>query len=102
MVRTVEEEKDQYGLISRLVEIEYLDHSLPAEDQVLWELEATASVLEPRTPPKVAETSPMALREFDAVLRAARWTALVPYKPIKAGIRPVVAPLMGAMPCQRV
>lgn len=98
MVRAVEESEDTQGTVSRLVDVEYLDQALPFEDQVVWEIESSAVALESRTLPKIADTEPMRLDDFQAVLRAARWQALLPYRPMKAGIRPVVAPLMGA--CQ--
>lgn len=97
MIRSVQEQADVDNEVSRLVDVEYLDNNLPQDDQLLWELEVDPFVLESRTPPKIVETSPMPRRDFKAILRAAKWTALLPYQPIKAGARPVVAPLMGAV-----
>ena len=61
-----------------LVHLEYLDDHSPAAERLLWEVEPRARVLEPHALPDPA-AAPMRPAEFDAFLRAARWTALTPY-----------------------
>ena len=61
-----------------LVQLDYLDDQAPAEERLLWELEPGAALLEPAALPDPARP-PMPPSEFDALLRAARWTALSPY-----------------------
>jgi len=62
-----------------IVHLNYKDDRLPAEERLLWELEARAHVLEPSDPPSPAKTDPMVPEEFDALLRAARWSAASPF-----------------------
>ena len=58
-----------------LVHLEYKDDQLPAEAQLLWELEPRKVLLEPTALPDVGKTDPMPGEDFDALLRASRWTA---------------------------
>lgn len=67
----------QVGL--HLVHLEYKDDQLPAEEQLLWELEPRSRILEPTALPSVATADPMPVEDFDALLRAARWTSASPY-----------------------
>ena len=61
-----------------LVHVEYKDDRAPASERLLWELESGRHLLEPNALPDPAgEAMPPA--DFDALLRAARWTALSPY-----------------------
>jgi len=62
-----------------LVHLDYKDDQLPAEEQLLWELEARKVLLEPTALPNVIATDPMPAEDFDALLRAARWTAAMPF-----------------------
>ena len=65
-----------------LVHLEYTDDHAPAEERLLWELEPEPSrhLLEPNALPDPAHAGgPMPADDFDALLRAARWTALSPY-----------------------
>jgi hypothetical protein len=64
-----------------LVEVEYTDGVGAETDQVLWEVEPGTNVLEPAALPWVEATAPMEPREFDAMVRAARWSALTPSLP---------------------
>ena len=64
-----------------LVEVEYTDGVGAETDQVLWEVEPGTEVLEPAALPRVERTAPMDPREFDAMVRAARWSALTPSLP---------------------
>lgn len=83
-----------------LVEVEYSDGVGVETDQVLWEVEPGTEVLEPSALPRVERTAPMEPREFDAMVRAARWSALTPSLPF-SGLDedrpPLAAPLYGAI-----
>jgi superfamily II DNA or RNA helicase len=62
-----------------LVTVEYTDAGSPPEDQLLWEREPGARVLEPTALPEIERAAPMPTEDFDALVRAARWTALSPF-----------------------
>jgi len=62
-----------------LVHLEYKDDQLPIEDRLLWELEPRGVLLEPTALPNVEATDPMPAADFDALLRASRWTAATPF-----------------------
>ena len=62
-----------------LVHLEYKDDHYPPEEQLLWELEPHRTLLEPTALPNPTSTDPMPAVDFDAMLRAARWTAASPY-----------------------
>ena len=62
-----------------LVHVEYKDSRSPVEERLLWELEPHCEVLEPTALPDAGSTDAMAPGDFDALVRAARWTALSPY-----------------------
>ena len=83
-----------------LVDVEYTDGLGVEADQVLWEVEPGREVLEPAALPKVGDTAPMDPREFDAMVRAARWSALTPSLPFSGLVEerpPLAAPLYGAI-----
>jgi len=69
---------DDAGVL-HLVQVDYKDHDSPHSERLLWELEPGRELLEPTRLPRVRESSPMPAEDFDALLRAARWTALMPY-----------------------
>ena len=83
-----------------LVQIEYTDGAGAETDEVLWEVEPGTQVLEPVALPRVEDTAPMDPREFDAMVRASRWSALTPSLPF-SGLDedrpPLAAPLYGAI-----
>lgn len=83
-----------------LVEVEYTDGTGVETDEVLWEVEPGTEVLEPSALPRVEHTAPMDPREFDAMVRASRWSALTPSLPF-SGLDddrpPLAAPLYGAI-----
>jgi hypothetical protein len=90
---------DEQGRL-HLVEVEYTDGVGAETDQVLWEVEPGTEVLEPAALPRVDATPPMELREFDAMVRAARWSALTPSLPFSGLTEdrpPLAAPLFGAI-----
>ncbi len=65
-----------------LVHLEYTDDHAPAEERLLWELEPEGSrhLLEPNALPDPSHAGgPMPVDDFEALVRAARWTALSPY-----------------------
>lgn len=83
-----------------LVHLEYTDADGSAADTLVWEREPGARLLEPLALPAVADDPPMLLREFDALVRAARWTALTPTLPFTgeaADLPPVASPFFGAV-----
>lgn len=83
-----------------LVEVEYADGTGVETDELLWEVEPGTDVLEPAALPRVADTAPMDPREFDAMVRASRWSALTPSLPFSGldGDRPPLAsPLYGGI-----
>ena len=63
-----------------LVHLEYKDERAPSEERILWEIEPDRHLLEPNALPAPAhDGGAMPAEDFDALLRAARWTALSPY-----------------------
>ena len=62
-----------------LVHLEYKDDQFPADDRLLWELEPHKNLLEPTALPISTGTDPMPPDDFDALVRASRWTAASPY-----------------------
>jgi SNF2 family DNA or RNA helicase len=62
-----------------LVRLEYTDFDGVPEESVIWEREHGASLIPQTALPRVSETPPMAYRDFDALVRAARWSCLTPY-----------------------
>lgn len=83
-----------------LVEVEYTDGLGAEADQILWEAEAGTELLEPSALPRVDRAAPMEPGEFDAMIRAARWSALTPSLPFSGLTEdrpPLAAPLFGAI-----
>jgi superfamily II DNA or RNA helicase len=85
-----------------LVTLEYLDTDGESEDLLIWEREPGARVLEPTVLPNPVAEPPMPPDEFDALVRATRWTALSPYVAPDNGPTPaehvqLAAPLHGAI-----
>jgi len=63
-----------------LVQLDYKDDQLPTGEQLIWELELPhAKLLEPNALPDPSRSGPMPADDFDALLRAARWTSAMPY-----------------------
>ena len=61
-----------------LVRLDYKDDHRPAFEEVIWEVEPASLVLQPTEMPRASDP-PMNADDFDALLRAARWTAITPY-----------------------
>jgi hypothetical protein len=62
-----------------LVHLEYKDDQYPVEERLLWELEPRKMLLEPTALPNITTSDAMPGEDFDALLRATRWTAASPY-----------------------
>lgn len=84
-----------------LVHLEYKDDQLPNEERLLWELEPRRTLLEPNALPSATRSDPMPAEDFDAILRAARWTATTPFlDPDETGPLdrlPIQSPFHGAV-----
>lgn len=84
-----------------VVRIEYTDADGVPEDTILWEREHGRDLLEPNALPRVEADPAMEPREFDAIVRSARWSALTPFlHPDGSGRSsetPVSAPFFGAV-----
>lgn len=84
-----------------LVYLDYKDDQLPSEERLLWELEPRSRLLPPTALPDAASADPMPADDYDALLRAARWTALSPYLdpdgegPVER--QPISSPFHGAV-----
>lgn len=64
-----------------LVELEYTDTDGHPTDSLIWEREV-ARAHEPGALPDIYGTQPMTpARNFDALVRATRWSALTPFLP---------------------
>jgi hypothetical protein len=62
-----------------LVHLEYKDDQHPLEERLLWELEPRKSLLEPTALPRATNSALMPALDYDALVRAARWTAGSPW-----------------------
>jgi superfamily II DNA or RNA helicase len=83
-----------------MVEVEYSDGIGVETDKLLWEVEPGTDVLEPAALPDLHGSRPMDPREFDAMVRAARWSALTPSLPFTGLAEdrpPLASPLYGAI-----
>jgi hypothetical protein len=87
IVSAVEPYDGQDGRL-HLVHLEYKDDQLPAEERLLWELEPRQALVEPRALPEFTRSDSMPRDDFDALLRAARWTATSPFL-LPDGLSPV-------------
>lgn len=100
LVTAVEEFAGGDGNVSRLVSVEYMDTQSPSSDEILWEHEHGAKLIEPKYLPRVEQDTPMPVRDFEAVQRAARWLALSPYVGVDGlleGASPIASPLFGSI-----
>ncbi len=83
-----------------LVRIAYTDPDGAREDSLIWEREAGARLIETQALPHVTLAPPMEEREFNALVRASRWSALTPTLEL-AGLSddaPLIAsPFFGAL-----
>jgi superfamily II DNA or RNA helicase len=85
---------------THLVHIEYKDDFEPSHEKLVWELEPNAVCQHPNRLPDPTHPAMPSL-DFDAVLRAARWNATMPYLDPDGdgplGRLPVCSPLHGAV-----
>lgn len=61
-----------------LVHLDYKDDQYPIEERLVWEIER-GQLLEPNELPDPSRSGPMPVDDFDALLRASRWTAASPF-----------------------
>lgn len=83
-----------------LVRVEYTDNDGGPDDTLLWERERNATLLPPTALPRVGEEPPMPPADFDALVRATRWSAVTPWSGEQgAGSRSgqLAAPAFGAV-----
>lgn len=84
-----------------LVQLDYTDAEGKSQENVIWEYEPNTKLLEPTALPRVADESPMGLKDFLALQQATRWTALSPFLPLNpstiADHQVIAAPLFGAV-----
>ena len=84
-----------------LVHVEYTDADGQPEETLLWEREHNRDLLEPTTLPRVGEEPPMPPEDYDALVRACRWSAVTPLlAPDGAGSNPelpIASPVYGAV-----
>jgi hypothetical protein len=84
-----------------LVTVEYTDPEGASEDTLIWEHEHGRDLLEPHALPRVADEPAMPAGDFDALVRAARWSALAPFLAVDgSGQRQtarIAAPFFGAV-----
>jgi len=91
------------GGVFHLVQVNYSDLDGPPQDQLVWELEPHKQLIQPRqTPSPNLDTKPMIAREFDALTRAVRWSALQPFvspdpQVSSAWPSPLASPFHGAI-----
>jgi len=86
--------------VHHLVTVEYLDSEGSAEDTMLWEREIGPKLLQPNALPDVSGVPPMSNVEFDALVRATRWSALTPFIGPNGSPYdnpPITSPLHGAI-----
>ena len=84
-----------------LVRLEYVDSDGPSEDSLIWEREVHKTLLEPTALPPLETSDPMPPAEYDALLRATRWTALSPFlsfdRTDSQAQPPIASPFFGAV-----
>ena len=62
-----------------LVHLDYKDDQRPHQESLIWQREPKCTLLEPTALPDFAGSGAMPVADFDAVLRASRWTSAMPY-----------------------
>jgi hypothetical protein len=86
-----------------MVTIEFSKTDGDAEETLLWEWERARQpvVLEPNALPRIDVDAPMHMREFLALQRATRWTAITPFLSARSPLQraePIpTAPVYGAV-----
>lgn len=64
--------------VLNVVRLDYKDEHRPDTEELVWELEPSRRLLEPNELPQASDP-PMPDEDFDALVRAARWSAILPY-----------------------
>lgn len=86
--------------VLHLVRLDFKDEHRPLTEEVIWELEPARRLLEPNELPRSSDP-PMPADDYDALVRASRWSEILPYlDPDAAGPlhrMPVSAPFHGAV-----
>lgn len=86
--------------VLHLVRLDFKDEYQPLMEEVIWELEPERRLLEPNELPRPSDP-PMPAEDYDALVRASRWSAILPYlDPDAAGPlhrMPVSSPFHGAV-----
>jgi superfamily II DNA or RNA helicase len=85
-----------------LVTLEYVDGETPTQETLVWEREVGPRLVEPGALPEPDRDRPMPADQFDALVRAARWTALTPFVDPDGSAGPltrlpIVSPFHGAI-----
>lgn len=85
-----------------VVTIEYADGDGVPDDRLVWEREPNARLVPPAALPQVEASGPMPVADFDALVRATRWSALTPFLDPADADRlleepPLAAPFHGAV-----
>lgn len=85
-----------------LVHLEYQDGASPSTERILWEIEPQKTALAAVALPDWSSSDPMSAADFDALVRAAQWTALSPYLGLDGegrseGYEPVASPFHGGV-----
>jgi len=85
-----------------LVTVEYTDIDGGADDQLVWERESGARLLEPTALPDLVQSAPMPAEDFDALVRATRWAAMSAFVDPRDPSRrlphpPIASPFHGAI-----
>ena len=62
-----------------LIDIEYNDGITPLEESLLWEREPNAHLVPSGALPDPSTSDPMSHDDFDALVRACRWSARMPF-----------------------
>src|SRR5262245_56167431 len=62
-----------------LVNVEYKDDQFPRDANLIWELQPAGQLLEPTALPSGTPGHPMPVDDFDASLRATRWSGAMPF-----------------------
>lgn len=85
-----------------LVTVGYADADGVPEDRLVWEREPNARQVPTAAVPQVEFSGPMPAVDFDALVRATRWSALTPYLELAdpdrhARTQPIAAPFHSAV-----
>lgn len=88
--------------VLHLVTVDFTDRDGARDETFIWEREPSAKLIQASGLPRVGQTPPMPAIEFDAMVRATRWSSIRPYidpdtERGPLGRLPLSAPLHGAI-----